>query len=48
VQIKDGYVRQGRRNIDGYLRYHLPEMLKDLFEVGDVWDERRPTPVPGL
>ena len=26
--------------------YHDPEMLDDLFDVAEVFDEARPTPVP--
>ena len=48
VQIRDGYVRQGRRNLDGYRMYYNPEMLDDLFVVSDVWDNGRPTPVPPI
>lgn len=45
LQIRDDYVRQGRRNLDGYRMWYSPEMLKDLFEVEKVWDNTRPTPV---
>lgn len=48
VQIDDRYLRQGRRNLDGYRMYHFPELLDDLFEVPDVWDSERPTPVPTI
>lgn len=48
VQIHDGYVRQGRRNVDGYRMWYNPDMLKDLFVVDDVWDQTRPTPVPKI
>lgn len=48
VQIGDDYMRQGRRNLDGYRMYHFPEMLDDLFNVSDVWDSERPTPVPAI
>lgn len=48
VQIGDDYFRQGRRNLDGYRMYHNPEMLADLFDVADVFDSDRPTPVPAI
>lgn len=48
VQITDQYFRQGRRNLDGYRMYYNPEMLSDLFNVSDVWDASRPTPVPQM
>lgn len=53
VQIGDKYMRQGRRNLDGYRMYYdLPETnpkktyLDDLFDVTTVFDPDRPTPVP--
>ena len=53
VQIGDDYMRQGRRNLDGYRMYYdLPESgvggdhLSDLFDVNEVFDRSRPTPVP--
>ena len=48
VQIHDGYVRQGRRNIDGYRMYYQPNLLDDLFDTKTVWDNARPTPVPKI
>lgn len=48
VQIWKAYVRQGRRNLDGYRMYYNPELLDDLFDVKDVWDDSRPTPVPPI
>ena len=48
VQLTDQYLRQGRRNLDGYRMYYNPEMLSDLFDVADVWDSSRPTPVPQM
>ena len=48
VQITGDYFRQGRRNLDGYRMYYNPEMLSDLFDVSEVWDSSRPTPVPGM
>ena len=46
VQIGDTYFRASRRNIDGYRMYHYPERLEDLFDVSEVFDPARPTPVP--
>ena len=46
VQIGDTYFRASRRNIDGYRMYYYPERLEDLFDVKDVFDPARPTPVP--
>lgn len=48
VQITDDYFRQGRRNLDGYRMYYNPDMLEDLFEVEEVWDDSRPVPVPTM
>ena len=48
VQITDSYVRQGRRNLDGYRMYYNPEMLSDLFDAKEVFDPARPTPVPEM
>ncbi len=48
VQITKDYFRQGRRNLDGYRMYYNPEMLSDLFDVSEVWDSSRPTPVPQM
>ena len=55
VQINDKYMRQGRRNLDGYRMYYdLPETnptktyLDDLFDVTTVFDPDRPTPVPKM
>lgn len=48
VQLTGDYLRQGRRNLDGYRMWYNPEMLDDLFEVDDVWDNSRPTPVPPI
>ena len=49
------YMRQGRRNLDGYRMYYdLPESgvggdhLSDLFDVREVFDWSRPLPVPGM
>ena len=55
VQIGDDYMRQGRRNLDGYRMYYdLTESgvggdhLSDLFDVNAVFDRSRPTPVPKM
>ena len=55
VQIGDDYMRQGRRNLDGYrVYYDLQESggcgdhLSDLFDVNAVFDRSRPTPVPKM
>lgn len=55
VQIGADYMRQGRRNLDGYRMYYdLPESnptkthLDDLFNVEEVFDRSRPTPVPPM
>lgn len=55
VQIGTDYMRQGRRNLDGYRMYYdLPESnptkthLDDLFQVEEIFDRSRPTPVPPM
>ena len=48
VQFGDDYMRQGRRNLDGYRMYYNPEMLEDLFDVETAWDKARPVPVPEM
>ena len=48
VQITDEYFRQGRRNLDGYRMYYNPDLLSDLFDVSEVWDSTRSTPVPEM
>ena len=55
VQIGPDHMRQGRRNLDGYRMYYdLPESnptkthLDDLFNVEEVFDRSRPTPVPPM
>lgn len=45
-QLGTNYFRGGRRNLDGFRMYHNPDKLADLFDVEDVWDDARPTPVP--
>lgn len=47
-QLGDNYFRGGRRNLDGYRMYHHPNKLSDLFDVADVFDDTRPTPVPSV
>ena len=47
-QLGPNYFRGGRRNIDGYRMYRNPEMLEDLFDVKDVWDNARPKYEPVL
>ena len=42
------HFRQGRRNLDGYRMYYYPDSLSDLFNVPDVFDPARPTPVPQM
>lgn len=48
VQIRDRYLRQGRRNLDGYRMYYNPDLLEDLFDAKSVFDPARPTPVPPM
>lgn len=48
VQLGDDYLRQGRRNFDGYRMYYNPELLSDCFDVLSVWDGARPVPVPPI
>lgn len=53
TEIKGDYVKQGRRNIDGYRMYYDMidddvDRLSDLFDVEEVFDEKRPTPVPAI
>lgn len=48
VQLRDNYLRMGRRNLDGYRMYYHPELLADLFDAGAVFDPARPTPVPPM
>lgn len=48
VQFGETFMRQGRRNLDGYRMYYNPELLADLFDVKEVWDASRPTPVPEM
>lgn len=48
VQMRDNYLRMGRRNLDGYRMYYHPELLQDLFDPAKVFDPARPTPVPTM
>ena len=48
VQLTEDYLRMGRRNLDGYRMYYNPDMLSDLFDVSEVFDASRPTPVPAM
>lgn len=48
VQFGSTYMRQGRRNLDGYRMYYNPEMVSDLFDASTVFDPARPTPVPEM
>ncbi len=48
VQFGNTFMRQGRRNLDGYRMYYNPDMLYDLFDVSQAWDSNRPTPVPAM
>ena len=58
VQLSDstyggGYLRQGRRNLDGMMLfkdalYPDKEVFSDLIEPGSVFDKDRPLPVPGI
>lgn len=53
VQNDDGFIRQGRRNLDGYRMYYdmiddEVDKLSDLFDVDTVFDQNRPVPVPEM
>lgn len=53
VQFGDNYMRQGRRNLDGYRMYYHTDpngndFLDDLFDAESVFDKSRPTPVPEM
>ena len=48
VQIGPNFLRQGRRNLDGYRMYYSPDLISDLFDVDSAWDSNRPTPVPEM
>ena len=49
VQIGDDYLRQGRRNVDGFRMWEAiyggKNRLSDLFDVLSVFDPKRPLPV---
>lgn len=49
VQMGDDYIRQGRRNLDGSRMWEAlsggKDRLSDLFDVNEVFDPARPTPV---
>lgn len=55
VQVGDNFMRQGRRNLDGYRMWKditaqdpAHRKLDDLFRAEDVFDKDRPTPVPEM
>ena len=48
MQLGSDYFRQARRNLDGYRMFYYPDSLNDLFNVSDVFDPARPTPVPPM
>lgn len=48
VQFGEDFMRQGRRNLDGYRMFYNPEMLEDLFDANEVFESSRPTPVPPM
>ena len=48
VQLRSNYLRQGRRNLDGYRMYYNPDLLTDLFDAQEVFDSARPVPVPPM
>ncbi len=48
VQIGPDYLRQARRNLDGYRMYYTPDLISDLFDVSLAWDDSRTTPVPPM
>lgn len=53
VQLGSNYLRQGRRNLDGYRMYYDMiddniDKLSDLFNVNEVFDAARPTPIKPL
>lgn len=47
-QMTKSAYRGGRRNIDGYRMYYNPGLLDDLFDVDEIFDKDRPTPVPAI
>ncbi len=48
AQLGANYFRGGRRNLDGYRMWYNPKRLEDLFNVDDIFDAARPTPVPKI
>ena len=42
IQIRDGYMRMGRINLDGERMNKTPEKLEYFFDVKDVYDNSRP------
>ena len=49
VQKGQDYLRQGRRNLDGYRLWQdmtVKNHTSDLFNASDIFDKDRPTPVP--
>ena len=47
-QLGEDYFRGGRRNLDGYRMWYTPKKVADLFDVSEVFDPDRPTPVPPI
>ena len=51
VQLGNDYLRQGRRNLDGYAMWQDiaegKDKLTDLFDASEIFSDKRPTPVPG-
>ncbi len=51
VQLGNDYLRQGRRNLDGYAMWqdiaNGKNKLTDLFDSSEIFSDKRPTPVPG-
>ena len=47
-QLGSNYYRGGRRNLDGYRMWYNPKRLEDLFDVNEIFDKARPTPVPKI
>ena len=47
-QLGEDYFRGGRRNLDGYRMWYTPKKVADLFNVSEVFDPDRPTPVPSI
>lgn len=48
MQLTDRYLRQGRRNLDGYRMYYNSDLVADLFDAVSVFDLSRPIPVPAI